>query len=253
MLGGHHTGRDYADAITARQSDRRARSAFQNLVLKMARPGGAIFDFGAGPGIDARFYADRGLTVEAYDVDPAMREYFSVHCRDYIQAGKIILHGGTYREFLERDAGSRGYEVDLVTANFAPLNLVDDLPDLFAKLHVLTGRDGIVLASVLSPYFVGDLKYGWWWRNALRLWRDGHFSVLSHQGGITRRRLADFAAQCSPYFTLERVYRGLPSSGEPCPRGVELARTGRYAWIRVATCRFMILQFKKRAAATVGE
>jgi SAM-dependent methyltransferase len=219
----------------------------------MAWPGGAIFDFGAGPGIDARFYADRGLTVEAYDVDPAMREYFSVHCHDYIQAGKITLHGGTYREFLARDAGSRDFEVDLVTANFAPLNLVDDLPDLFAKLHVLTGRDGIVLASVLSPYFVGDLKYGWWWRNAVRLWRDGHFSVRSHRGCIVRRRLADFAAQCSPYFTLERVYRGLPSAGEPCPRGIELARTGRHAWIRVATCRFMILQFKKRAAATVSE
>jgi SAM-dependent methyltransferase len=249
---GHHAGKDYADAITARQSDRRARSAFQNLVVKMARPGGAIFDFGAGPGIDARFYADRGLTVEAYDVDPVMREYFSFHCRDYIQAGRITLHGGTYREFLAQDAGPRRYEVDLVTSNFAPLNLVDDLPDLFAKLHALTGRDGIVLASVLSPYFIGDLKYGWWWRNALRLWRDGRFSLRSHQGCIVRRRLADFAAQCSPYFTLERVYRGLPSSSEPCSRGIELARTGRYAWMRVATCRFMILQFKKRATAMVS-
>jgi SAM-dependent methyltransferase len=249
---GHHSGKEYADAITARQSDRRARSAFQNLVVKMARPGGAIFDFGAGPGIDARFYADRGLTVEAYDVDPAMREYFSVHCRDYIQAGRITLHGGTYREFLAQNAGSRQYEFDLVTSNFAPFNLVENLPDLFAKLHALTRRDGIVLASVLSPYFIGDLKYPWWWRNALRLWRDGRFSLRSQQGCIVRRRLADFAAQCFPYFTLERVYRGLASSGESCSRGIEFARTGRYAWMRVATCRFMILQFKKRATATVS-
>ena len=252
-MTGHHAGRDYADAITARQSDRRARSAFQNLAVEMARPGGAIFDFGAGPGIDARFYADRGLTVEAYDVDPEMREYFSVHCRDYIQAGRITLHGGTYREFLARGAGPREHEVDLVTSNFAPFNLIDDLPDLFAKLHALTRRDGIVLASVLSPYFIGDLKYRWWWRNALRLWRDGHFSLRSDRGCIVRRRLADFAAQCSPYFTLEKVYRGLPSSGEPCSRGIELVRTRRYAWMRVATCRFMILQFKRRAAPTVSE
>jgi SAM-dependent methyltransferase len=242
-----HAGKDYLEAITALQSDRRARSAFQDLVLRTASPGAALFDFGAGPGIDARFYAERDFTIEAYDVDPAMCEYLSMHCREFIQAGKITLVRGSYREFLARNAVRNDRGIDLVTANFAPLNLIGDLQELFAKFDALTGPEGIVLASVLSPYFIGDLKYGWWWRNAARLWRDGHFSVPGGQGPIVRRRLADFAAQCAPYFTLERVYRGLPPSSTQDTIGVNMARNGRFAWRHVTMCRYMILLFRKRA------
>ena len=61
------TGAAYVAQISARQSDRRARFAFQQLVFRIVQPGGALFDFGAGPGIDARFYAESGYTaVEGY-------------------------------------------------------------------------------------------------------------------------------------------------------------------------------------------
>jgi hypothetical protein len=87
------TGEAYVEAITSRESDRRARAAFQDLVLRIARPGAALFDFGAGPGLDARLYAERGFTVTAYDIDPKMREFFSVYCREFIETGKILLYG----------------------------------------------------------------------------------------------------------------------------------------------------------------
>jgi SAM-dependent methyltransferase len=238
-------GSEYVEQITALESDRRARWAFQSLVLSIAPPGGALFDFGAGPGIDARFYAERGCTVSAYDVDPKMCEFFAVHCRDLIDAGRVALEGGSYRDFLDREtaAGSRG--VDLITSNFAPLNLVNDLRELFARFHALTGPNGKVLASVLSPYFIGDLKYGWWWRNSLRLWRDGHFSVPGIQAPIVRRRLADFAAQSAPYFALKRVFPGLPPNAGRHAQGVDASSSGRHAWLRVTTCRFMFLLFEK--------
>jgi len=240
-----HTGAEYVEAITGLQSDRLARSAFQDLVLRTASPGAKVFDFGAGPGIDAKLYAERGFTVEAYDVDPGMREYFSVHCREFIQAGRVVLDGGTYRDFLARKAGDRGGQVELVTSNFAPLNLIDDLPVLFAKFHALTMPDGKILASVLNPYFVGDLKYGWWWRNSVRLWRDGRYSVPGAQTSIFRRRLADFARQCAPYFALERAYPG-PSLYSARPsHGIDMKRHGRHAWLRLATCRFMFLLFER--------
>jgi SAM-dependent methyltransferase len=239
-------GADYVEAITALQSDRRARSAFQDLVLRIASPGAALFDFGAGPGIDARFYAERGFTVGAYDVDPRMREYFSVHCREFIQTGQVVLDGGTYRDFLARKIAGGERRVELVTSNFAPLNLIDDLQGLFAKFHALTGPNGKVLASVLSPYFIGDLKYGWWWRNALRLWSDGRYSVQGVQASIVRRRLADFAGQSEPHFALKRVFPGLPPSRGRNANGVDVSRVGRYAWLRLTTCRFMFLLFEKR-------
>lgn len=241
-----HTGAEYVGAITALQSDCRARSAFQDLVLRIASPGAALFDFGAGPGIDARFYAERGFTVGAYDVDPGMCEYFSVHCREFIQAGKIALDGGTYRDFLARRTAGDGRGVELVTANFAPLNLIADLRDLFAKFHAITAPNGKVLASVLSPYFIGDLKYGWWWRNSLRLWRAGHFSVQGAQAPVVRRRLADFAGQSAPYFALTRVFPGLPPYRGRHADGVDVSRDVRHAWLRLTTCRFMFLLFEKR-------
>lgn len=238
------TGAQYVRQITASESDRRARAAFQNLVLRVAPPGAALFDFGAGTGMDARYYAERGFTVSAYDVDPQMREFFAMHCRDLIDAGRITLHGSGYRDFIAGGGGVRG--VDLITSNFAPLNLIEDLPELFAKFNALTGRDGRVLASVLSPYFVGNLKYGWWWRNAWRLWREGYFAVPGAQAPIVRRRLADFAVRSAPHFRLTRVFRGLPPLQERDFAGVDAGRDSLPTALYVSTCRFMFLLFEKR-------
>ena len=239
------TGAQYVEQITALESDRSARQAFQQLVLRIAPPGAALFDFGAGTGMDARFYAERGFTVAAYDVDPNMREFFATHCRDLIDAGRITLEGGSYRDFLAGGNAGGARDIDLVTSNFAPLNLVADLHELFAKFHALTGPGGRILASVLSPYFVGDLGYGWWWRNAPRLWRDGHFSVQGAQAPIVRRRLAEFAGQGAPYFTLRQVFRGLPAAVHSSVNSAHGGPAGPFAWLRMSTCRFMFLLFEK--------
>jgi len=239
-----HTGADYVAAITALESDRRARSAFQDLVLRVASPGAVLFDFGAGPGIDARFYAEHGFTVGAYDVDPEMRKYFSAHCREFIQTGQIVLDSRAYTEFLSSATAGAGQRVELVTSNFAPLNLIGNLTDLFAKFHALTVPGGKVLASVLSPYFIGDLKYRWWWRNALRLLSKGHYSVQGDKVPIVRRRLAHFAGQCAPHFKLTRVFPGV--SHEPGnANGIDVSRGVRSAWLRLSTSRYMFLLFEK--------
>jgi SAM-dependent methyltransferase len=240
------TGAEYVKQITASESDRRARAAFQSLVTRIAPPGGTLFDFGAGPGIDARFYAERGFTVAGYDVDSQMLEFFAEQCRDLIAAGRVGLGGGDYRDFLECKSVGGMRDFDLVTSNFAPLNLIDDLPELFRKFHELTGAGGKVLASVLSPYYLGDLRYGWWWRNALRLWRDGYFFVQGAQARIVRRRLADFGARCAPYFTLKRVFRGLPPSTERDAEGFDVSAGAPYAGLHMSGCRFMFLLFEKR-------
>jgi SAM-dependent methyltransferase len=239
-----HTGARYVEAISALPSDRLARAAFQNLVLRIVRPGAALFDFGAGPGIDARFFAERGFSVGAYDVDPGMCDYFSIHCRELIEAGQIALRSGTYADFLANET-SAPPGVDLVTSNFAPLNLVEDLQGVFLKFHTLTAPGGKVLASVLSPYFVGDLRYRWWWSNCPRLWRNGHFAVPGAQGPIVRRRLADFAAQSAPHFALKRVFPGLPSHGGRHSDGIDMHRHGSREWLRLTNCRFMFLLFEK--------
>ncbi len=238
------TGAQYVAQITARESDRGARAAFRELVLTLARPGATLFDFGAGTGLDARFYAERGYRVRAYDIDPEMREYFTAHCRELLGAGRVQLEGGSYPDFLARGRCHGERAVDLVVANFAPLNLVADLRELFAAFAGLTCPDGRVLASVLSPYYFGDLRYRWWWRNLLPLLREGHFAVPGAQAPIIRRRPTDFAAHSAPHFVLERVFRGLPAARWRHTPGNAPGAGG--SWLSLTTCRYMFLLFAKR-------
>jgi SAM-dependent methyltransferase len=239
------TGAEYVKQITAMESDRRTRTAFQTLVLSIVPPGGTLFDFGAGTGMDARFYAEHGLTVAAYDVDPNMCEFFREYCRDFIDAGRVTFDCGGYREFLARDSPEGGRGVDLVASNFAPLNLIADLRELFVKFDALTGVDGKVLVSVLNPCFVGDMKYGWWWRNVIRLRREGHYSVQGSQAPIVRRRLAEFAAHSAPYFTLKRVFPGLPSIWARDSGGVLAGMGAHHAWLCTIRCLYMFLLFER--------
>jgi SAM-dependent methyltransferase len=240
-----HTGAVYFKRITALESSRRSRSAFQDLVLRIAPPGAALFDFGAGPGMDAHFFAERGFTVDAYDNDPKMREFFSTHCRDFIDSGRITLQCCDYQEFLDSASSTR--PIDLVISNFAPLNQVEDLRPLFAKFHALTAPGGKLLVSVLSPYFIGDMMFRGWWRNALRLWRERHVFVPGVRAPPhTRRRLADFAELSAPHFRLTRAFRGLPPIWRRDSAGVRVDRGGSYAWLPTATSRFVFLLFERR-------
>ena len=231
-------GAEYVDQINAQESDRRTRSAFRDLVRGIAPPRAKLFDFGAGPGIDARFFAEHGFTIDAYDVDPRMREFFSDHCRELIDAGRVTLEGGAYREFLTRTSTDDSGRADLVISNFAPLNLVDDLPELFGKFNTLTGPKGRIFASVLSPWFIGDMRSRMWWRDAPRLWREGQVFLPGPQAPYYRRLLRHFRTASAPHFRLSRV---LPSNGMDRPRH------GRLAWLHTAGCRYLFLLFEKAA------
>jgi len=238
-------GAEYVRLINTNDSDRRARTAFRDLVLDIAPPGGALFDFGAGPGTDARFFAERGFTVDAYDVDPRMREFFVQHCRDLVDSGRVTLDCGTYQEFVTRRERDTVHRVDLVISNFAPLNIVDNLSELFEKFHALTVPEGRVLASVLSPCFIGDMRFRSWWRAAPRLWRDGQLFLPGPQAPYYRRLLRHFRAVSAPHFRLSRVFGGLPPSGGGHSIDVDLEREGGFAWLRLARCRYMFLLFEK--------
>ncbi|HVN43754.1 MAG TPA: class I SAM-dependent methyltransferase [Steroidobacteraceae bacterium] len=237
-------GAEYVHAITARASDRSYREAFQRVALRLVPPGKLLFDFGSGPGIDARCYAEQGRQVAAYDIDPRMNEYFIRHCSEWLAAGRVRLQGGGYREFLAAAPPGSEACAELVTANFAPLNLIEDLPELFEKFATLTSPGGAVLASVLNPYFAGDLRYPWWWRNLGRLLVEARYAVPGAQALIWRRRLSDYARACAPHFRLSEVFPG-----------TDAAACAGAGWLRLGSCRFMFLLFRKpdrRHAGTSG-
>jgi len=236
-------GAEYVAQISAEESDRRTRSAFRELVLRIAPAGAKLFDFGAGPGIDARFFAEHGFTVDAYDIDPRMLDFFADHCRDLIASRKVSLDRSAYREFLARELNDDERRADLAISDFAPLNLVDDLHELFRKFHTLVGPEGKILACVLNPWFIGDLRSRLWWSGAPRLWRDGELFLPGPQAPYYRRLLRHFRQVSAPYFTLTRVFRGAPPSGEQHLKGIH--PSSNFAWLRVAEFRYMFLLFEK--------
>jgi SAM-dependent methyltransferase len=214
------TGDEYLQFITGREPSRRIRRAFQDLVLAVAPPGACIFDFGCGPGIDAKLYAQKGFKVVAYDVDDEMCATFSRYCEPEIAAGQVVLLRGDYRHFRETLVPMirERFEVTLITSNFAPLSMVADLPELFASFHALARSGAQIVASVLHPYFVGDMRHRWWWKARPLLWRHGVFSI-THQAGEVFRRSADhYSTQAAGYFTLRAAVdawsRRVPRRGE---------------------------------------
>jgi SAM-dependent methyltransferase len=231
------TGDDYIVAITAHDTDRKARTAFLELALTLAAPGASIFDFGAGPGIDAKHYAEQGYHVLTYDKDPAMRDCLRTYCREQIARGRVVSCDDHPCDAIESVARfAPGVDVELITANFAPFNLLTKPSEEFSKFHKLSSAHGKLLLSVLNPYYLGDMRYGWWWRNTVRLLMQGEYSVAGSTGPIYRRTPDRFKILAAPYFVLRAVMSGLPGS---------FYRRGLLRRPSLATSRYLFLLFDK--------
>ena len=231
------TGEAYVRAISARAADRDARAAFREAVLRLAPRGGSIFDFGAGPGSDAKFYAGHGFRVIAYDVDDEMCATFRVHCVEEIETRRVTLIESSYEQLLSGAALPTVRDIDLVTANFAPMNLVPAPSETFELFHSLVAERGRLLLSVLNPSFIGDMRYGWFWTNRLRLWRDGNFAIRGRVD-VWRRSVGEFARLAAPWFRLRSVMRGLPTP--PWCTAVPLR------WLARPTSQYVFLLFERR-------
>lgn len=214
--GNTATGEGYFRAITTLESDRQMRAAFQHLAEKLRTEGASVLDFGCGPGIDAKCFAERGFSVVGYDIDTEMRAFFKMHCAAEIQSKQVSLWECDYADLLNPKNAEFDGRFDLITANFAPLNLVADLPALFAKFFSLTKPNARILASVLNPYYAKEMRYRWRVRNQWRLWRHGWFDLQQLPGKVFRRHPHAIAAAGAPYFALENVFPGAPHASIDC-------------------------------------
>jgi SAM-dependent methyltransferase len=232
------TGDAYVRAIAARAADRDARAAFRAAVLKVAPPRGRIFDFGAGPGTDARFYAEHGFRVFAYDVDDEMAATFRLHCAAEIAAQRITLIESPYERLLNGTPLRDVRDIDLVTANFAPMNLVPAPRETFETFHSIVAERGRLLLSVLNPSFIGDMRYRWFWTNRLQLWRDGHFAIRGPVNDVWRRSIGEFSRLSAAGFRLQGVMRGLPTP--------PWCTAAPIRWLARPTSQYLFLLFEKR-------
>lgn len=238
------TGSAYVESLSTVESDGVYRAAFLELALQLATPRAVLFDFGCGPGLDARVYANHGHRVYAFDVDPGMCGYFRASCAQDIAASRIDLIECRYEEFLASSTGALP-PVDLVTANFAPLNLVAEPAALFTRFASMLKPTGLVLASVLNPFHRGDLRYSWWWRGLPRLLAQGSFAVEGAQAPIRRWLPARLEREAGDAFVLDAIYSP-PANGPGSPRRL---RTGSLAdWPAFTAPRFLFLLWRRRCA-----
>jgi SAM-dependent methyltransferase len=187
-----HTGEQYHKFILTSQRDRLARDRFQKMALELLPRGAGVLDFGAGTGIDAKAYAANGHPTFVYEPSEAMCDYLAQYCHDEIARKAII----TVTLPLT-------CKVQAVTANFAVLNHFADHRRLFQELSRIVHQGGFVLASMLNPYYLGDVRYGWWRANLLNLLRRGHYAIPS-ESRIHRFTPGVVARAAEPYFRQER-------------------------------------------------
>jgi SAM-dependent methyltransferase len=200
-INGMHTGEQYHQFIQSSPRDQTVRYQFQKIALDLLPEGADVLDFGAGTGIDARVFATKGHRTFVYEPSQAMRGYLLQHCREEIAGERVVPL-----------TSPLACKVTVVTANFAVLNHFEDHTALFEELSGVVHKGGFVLASMLSPYYLGDVRHGWWRKNLVNLVRHGRYAIAS-ESRIHRFTPQTVAQAAAPHFKLEQV----------TPRGLGLA------------------------------
>lgn len=239
------TGSAYVKALTAADDDRVCRAAFLDLALRLGPPRAVMLDFGCGPGLDARVYAEHGWRVYAFDVDASMCAYVRDSCARDIEAQRISLVECSYPEFLDSSA-AHFPPMDLITANFAPLNLVAEPAALFRRFAAMLRPSGRVLASILNPFNRGDLRYPWWWRGLPQLLTQGRYTVPGAQAPITRWLPGRLVCEAGPAFALDAIHAPA-AHGPVAVRRVDSASLPD--WPAIAAARYLFLTLRRTESA----
>jgi SAM-dependent methyltransferase len=160
----------YDADVTTSARDRLARRAFVDLVTRAVLPRGRIVDFGCGTGLDAAEYVRLGYSVVAYDRSHGMLEQLQRRCAASIASGQVTVSPPSLAA-LERTLETAGGAAAIV-ANFAVLNMVDDLVQLCDLFSRILPRDGVLVVSVLNPWHWREMATPRWWGEALRFSRQ---------------------------------------------------------------------------------
>jgi len=200
-VGRVHTGKQYHEFMLLSRRDRRVRESFQKMALDFLPRGADVLDFGAGTGLDAKVFAANGHLTFVYEPSQAMRDCLVRYCRDEIARETVIP---VTRPLV--------HKVQAVTANFAVLNHIVDHRSLFEEFARVVDRGGFLLASMLSPWYLGDARHRWWWMNMPNLVRSGCYPSPG-ESRIHRYAPNAVARAASPYFRPERLVPrfGLPT------------------------------------------
>lgn len=181
----------YDAKVDGQPANRRLRDAFRGRVLAGAERDGPILDFGCGTGTDALWYAGAGRRVIAYDISESMLAVLRDRCAAEIAIGTVAPVSGPLERLIPELA--RAAPIAAIAANFAVLSHVHRPGPLLRTLARYLEPGGSIVASLLNPFCVSDMRRRWWWRAAIRapftgsVRLDGAVTTYRHLESSMRR------------------------------------------------------------------
>jgi len=114
------------------------------------QPGERILDVACGNGVFARYLAERGVHVAAFDYSPAMIEHAGRRCAAYAEYISLCVADATdYERVLSL---GNGRPFDKAVANMAVMGIPDIVP-LFRAVYDLLPKGGVFIFSAVHPCF----------------------------------------------------------------------------------------------------
>ena len=136
-----------------------------------------------------------------------MLDQLVAKCANDITNGRIVVAD-------DRSVGlaptmrTRG-PVDIIAANFAVLNHLDNLHAGLTELSGYLKPNGILIASFINPINIRDMRSLWWWRAALRDLTAGNITV---RGDVTTYRyfMREVRRAAQPALRVTQITPGPP-------------------------------------------
>jgi SAM-dependent methyltransferase len=174
--------RAYYDVFTRSVIGRAQRNQVWQRLLAAFQPGERILELNCGTGEDARFLAQRGMTVVACDASPVMIEV--AEGRGKQEEGSAQVE---YRQLANEDlcalVGQARF--DGAFSNFSGLNCVVDLQPVARNLAELVKPGGRVLLCVWTRVCVAELAWFLLHGQVSKAFRRLSGKASARVGGVT--------------------------------------------------------------------
>lgn len=128
------------------------RSRVRDFCMKTYIPGQKILELNGGSGLDAVFFANKGLHVTSTDVAPGMVESLAGKIQKYQLQERIASHKVSFEEI---PAMFKEQAFDHIFSNFGGLNCVKSPWEVLLSVMPLLKEGGTVTAVVMPPV-------SWW-------------------------------------------------------------------------------------------
>lgn len=145
--------KEYDSRLTTADSEVRA---FVSQVFRHFVPSGQVLDFGGGTGLDLPWLLGNGYEVFFVEPSVNMRREAALQALKFPDARCMMAEQRTSIAQWQADQLPFCEKMDGVLANFAVLNCLANLEEVFEKLSLVMKQNGYLLATVLDNGLPGD-------------------------------------------------------------------------------------------------